>query len=423
MSSLNLNVIIDKLKQVVFDTSRSLYTRKEAVERLSRIPHKDKNMYITECLMFLLSDEKYPITERYGLFSNNRYLDKEILNSLHIYYFHNFNPPRYPVRLKILSAQYILSDIDKHQIDTRDVQAYLIRLMNDTSQDSSIRTECMDVLKRTGYYVENFDFTTLHQRYEPTQPVREQSRVRPDITKASETRRRILVTRRTVYDDTQNVHLTSINESVKTTVIKLHDEFYHLLVNGSRRISELNEVSKRITELSKQKNPVERQKIIGSLDRIMIDTSRFEKDLSLCDIFIMVWMKLKTSEHREEMEKRMIEELDEMNGLCATGHLSRTVNILSGFFDHIIQITYKDQVKNYIFEHYNKILNNHPKIDSILDEIIEDSWEKKILLSQMIKQYSIYQKLYDEFVSSSLITKTEFEEYYKSSIDNFCGMS
>jgi galactokinase/mevalonate kinase-like predicted kinase len=154
----------------------------------------------------------------------------------------------------------------------------------------------------------------------------------------------------------------------------------------------------------------------------MIDTSRFEKELSLCDIFILVWMKLKTSEHKEEMEKRMIEELEEMNSLCATGHLSRSINILSGFFDNVIQITYKDQIKNYIFEHYNRILNHHPKIDTILDEIIEDSWEKKPFLSQMIKQYSIYQKLLDEFVSSSLITKSQFEEYYKYSIDNFCGL-
>jgi hypothetical protein len=43
----------------------------------------------------------------------------------------------------------------------------------------------MDILKRTGYYVENFDFNTLQQRFEPQ--IREQSRVKPDITKASET--------------------------------------------------------------------------------------------------------------------------------------------------------------------------------------------------------------------------------------------
>ena len=420
MSSLNLNTMIEKIKKVVYNNSYSLYTRKEAIERLSRIPHKDKNIFITECFMFLISDERFSINERYSLFSNNRFLDTEVLNNLHTYYFHNFNPPRYPIRLKILSAQYILSNVDKNKVDIRDIQAFLIRSMNDETQENSIRTEAMDILKRTGYYVENFDFTTLHQRYETTQD--SQSRVKPNLSKVSENRRRVLVTRRTVYDDTQNVHLTSINESVKDTIRKLHDDFYSLLLNGNRRITELNELSKRITELSKQKNPIEKQKIIGSFDRIMIDTSRFEKELGLCDIFILVWMKLKTSEHKDEIEKRMIEELEEMNGLCATGHLSRIVNILSGFFENIIQITYKDQIKNYIFEHYNKVLNSHPKLDVILDEIIEEGWDKKPHLSQMIRQYSIYQKLYDEFVSSSLVGKQDFETYYKNSADNFCGI-
>lgn len=412
MSSLTINVDILKLKKIALDKSHNFYLRKRAIERLTTIPHKDRNKHIIECLMSLVSDDKYNINDRYLLFSNNKLYENEVTNSLHQFYFHNFHPPRYFIRYKILSAQYILANINKDQFDLRDVQGFLIRTGRDQTQDASIRTECIDILKRTGYYSDN-DFN-----YEVVLNTEINIPFQPVVANLPEPRRRILVMRRTVYEDGQNVHLTSINESVKDTIKELYREHNSVLSNTTR-LQHLNEVSRRITELSKQlNNDIARQRIIGSFDRIMIDTSRFEHDLSLADILILVWNKIKSSKDKAEMEKRLIEELTDMNGLCATGHLSRLINVMSGFYEGVIKISYKDQIKTYVYGHYNKVLSTHPQQDIILDEMTED--DKKVNILDMIKNNSNRDELYIEF--KDLVPQEEFDEYYKFAVNSYCGI-
>jgi hypothetical protein len=410
MSSLTINIDILKLKKIAMNKNYELYLRKGATERITTIPHRDKNKHIIECLMSLVSDDKYDINARYSLFSNNKLYENEVLNSLHQFYFHNFNPPRYNIRYKILSAQYILTNINKNQFDLRDIQGFLIRTGRDQNIDSSIRTECVDILKRTGHY-SNDDFNYEEFLNRPFQP-----------TIVPEPRRRILVMRRTVYEDSQNVHSTSINESVKETIKQLYKEYSSILL-GASRVKHLNEISKRITQLSKElNNDIVRQRIIGSFDRIMIDTAKFEHELSLADILILIWNKIKSSKDKDEMEKRLIEEMIDMNGLCATGHLSRLINVMSGFYEGVLKISYKDQIKNYVYNHYNKVLEKHENQEVILNEMTEDSIDKKPNIIKMIETMSNKHELYIEFVNSKLVSENEFNEYYKYAVDSYCGI-
>ena len=95
----------------------------------------------------------------------------------------------------------------------------------------------------------------------------------------------------------------------------------------------------------------------------MVDGTNFSIDekvnVTLFDVLLLVWYEIKNSPHKEELERCLLEEFLNMNGQCTTGHLSRIVNILSGFSDHVfIKISYKDQMKNYIFNHYNKCLHS-----------------------------------------------------------------
>ena len=194
-------------------------------------------------------------------------------------------------------------------------------------------------------------------------------------------------------------------------------------IQSSTRIINLNEVSKRIVVLSREKSLVSRQKIVGTFDRIMIDTSKFECDVNLCDILIMIWVKIKVSKDKEELEKRLIEEMEDMNGLCATGHLSRLINILSGFFDDMsIKISFKDQVKNYVYNHYNKILMSDKYSDrseTIIDEMTESSLDKKKTLMKMVEDNDYKHELKMEFMNIKL---DEFEEWYSASIKSYCGI-
>jgi len=416
MNSLTINSEINRIKSIGLNRNLDYISRRNAVDQLTRFPHKDKNKHITECILSVMSDNRYPIEQRYQLFSENRSLDNEIQRKCHLFYFNNFNPPRYPIRLKLLSAQYILQN--KDHIDIRDVYGYLYNLGR-TSTDPTIKAECADILSRAGYtsdtqqIMDELAVPVIINEYRETR-----RRVEPRIENLPDTRRRILVKRRTVYDDGQNVHNNSINENVKSIIRTLYEE-HKESISSSNRTANLNEVSMRVSALSKSLNIVSKQKIRGTFDRLMIDTSKFENDTNLCDILILVWQKIKSSSDKPELEKRLIEELEEMNGLCATGHLSRLINTMSGFFDNMsIKISYKDQIKTYVFNHYNKILScmDETKADVIIEEMTD---AKKENLLKMIEEYSIKEKLRMEF---NEVSSTDFEEWYLFSINSYSGI-
>lgn len=423
MNSLTINVEMMRVKAIGMNRKQSYSNRKNAIEQLSRLPHRDKNTHITDCLLSIISDDKIPLESRYSLFSENRALDNDVQRKCHLFYFNNFNPPLYPIRLKLMSAQYLLQLSNRDQIDLREVYGYLIRT-SQSSTDNGIKAECADILSRCGYsetadrILEELAMPVIINEYKETRRY-----VEPRIENLPEARRRVLVKRRTVYDDGQNVHNTSINEGVKEIIRELCKE-QSSSIQSSVRTTNLNDVSKKIVFLSREKSVIVKQKITGTMDRILIDTSKFECDVNLCDILIMVWMKINTSNDKNELEKRLIEELEEMNGMCATGHLSRLVNVLSGFFDNMsVKISFKDQVKNYIYNYYNKLLmsDKYSELsDKIIDEMTESTADKKENLMKMISDNNNYKEtLKKEF---SNVDSDIFDEWYSTSVKSYCGL-
>lgn len=422
MNSLTINVEIMRVKSIGMDIKQSYTSRKNSIDQLCRLPHRDKNIHIMDCLLAIISDDKIQIEHRYSLFNENRSLDNEVRRKCHMFYFNNFNPPLYPIRLKLMSAQYLLQSSDRDSFDLIEVYGFLIRTSRCPSTNNNIKAECADILSRCGYsetaqqILDGLAMPVLINQY-----IENRRRIEPRIENLPEARRRILVKRRTVYDDGQNVHNTSINEGVKEIIRELHKE-HNSSIQPSTRITNLNEVSKRIVYLSKEKSLVVRKKITGTIDRIMIDPTLFECEVNMCDILIMVWMKIKSSIHKEELEKRLIEEMEEMNGLCATGHISRLINILSGFFDNMsVKISFKDQLKNYVYNFYNKILGSMTDdiSEKIIDEMTESDIDKKETLMKMVNDNNNKEILKREF---SNINTEEFEDWYNSSIKSYCGL-
>jgi len=427
MNSLTIGVDIIGLKNISLNRMIDFSKRKKAIDQLSRIPHKDKNKHIIDCLLSMISDDKYQIEHRYNLFCNNNF-ENDVLKACYLFYFNNFHPPRYPIRLKVLSAQYILQNIPQDQYDLREVRNFLAGTYHNTSIEGTIRTECLHILNRSGFddqfVYDEHRFNNEMIRGGQTSIFKEkQDVIHNIINKLPESKKRILRKRKDLYEDGQNVHTTAVNESVKEIIRKLYNEFGYIFSIQGNKLSELNEVSKKIIEKTKLFDLVQRQRITGSFDRIMTDTSKFENDLGLSEVLVLVWKKIKTSKDRDELENRLVDELQEMNGLCATGHLSRLINTIGGFFEDMnIKISYKDQIKNYIYNHYNKVLNSHERAEEIINEMTEDM-SKKQLLMKMIETNSNKNDLFEEFVTTKLVNNTEFEEYYKSAINSYCGLS
>ena len=61
-------------------------------------------------------------------------------------------------------------------------------------------------------------------------------------------------------------------------------------------------------------------------------------------ILLKVWTYITSHESEQEMRKRMLQELYEMSGTCSTGFASRLVNVISGFGDFNMRISWRDQI-------------------------------------------------------------------------------
>jgi hypothetical protein len=87
-------------------------------------------------------------------------------------------------------------------------------------------------------------------------------------------------------------------------------------------------------------------KIRLALNRIGMDRVLYSKfNSSLSNILIKVWTYIASNtEHKEEMTKRLLEELEEMSGTCSTGFATRLVNTISGFGEFNIMISWEEQI-------------------------------------------------------------------------------
>jgi hypothetical protein len=415
MNSLNINDYLSRLLSFCKSKSTSITDKERALDRLSTFPHKNINGIIVEAIMSIMTDDTIDITRRYNLIRNNKSYNKEIYTRIHTFCFNNYNPPRCDISFKINSARYLLLNCSRGEIQYRDITNFIYRTSNDNRTTSTIRSECKDILNRIGFVeeVKEEDEVNIQRMYEQQQRLLDREMVEPQ--------RRKLVMRRTVYEDGQNVHQSSINDSVKETIKDLHKE-YGSIISPNDRTRLLSEVSVRITTLKKRLNdPISVAQINGSFDRIMTDTSIFECNTTLADILIMIYYKIKNSQHVEELESRLIEELIEMNGKCATGHLSRLINVLSGFYEGVIKISFEEQIKNYIYNHYNRLLSTIDS-DDLLSQIIEDDISKKNELMKVINNNSIELSLKTEFVDSGFVSSDDFTKWYKKSINSYCGI-
>ena len=89
-------------------------------------------------------------------------------------------------------------------------------------------------------------------------------------------------------------------------------------------------------------------KIYLSLNRIEIDRSTYLGN-SLSRILVKIWSYIQVNEFKDELIKRLLQELEEMSGTCSSGFVGRLINTLSGFSDLTINISFEDQlISNFI---------------------------------------------------------------------------
>jgi hypothetical protein len=363
---------------------------------------------------------------------NKTILQKEkYMISFLSYIIHNFgNPTRY----KILASQNLLQNYIINVNHRINVEKQLLDFARDDGLDYNIRADSCDTIINLG--------------------------INEDIKAEANTILMALGSLfgvvKTVYDNAQNVHNKRLEES-SLPIIRF------LLQQDPDNSYTYQAVTAEIDRILKNQKEKDLGKIQLSLNRIAIDRSLYH-NTSLTTILTKLWSYIDThdnDETKQELLKRLLEELEEMAGTCSSGFILRLLNTLSGFEEGLsLQISYEEQiVANFIgrLNAYTKkitdtdspfYLERYPDVlklcgcelpeeeeekedivatfqENVLAEMTENTsnWSHRLNFSLFFRTYlsKLREELYGEF--QSFVTDSEYDLAIRRAISTYEGVA
>lgn len=290
---------------------------------------------------------------------------------------------------RILSGQYLLQ---KNLLDdTTEIENVLLSFAEDNELDYNLRADSADVvlsLGKDGNKIIAQNIIMMLGRLEGQSDGKN------------------------IYQDAQNVH--RVEESVLEgleflTTVDIKDiTFEDILI-----------------DLYEFLNMTENVKI--SINRIQMDRALYSRyNLSLNLILLKLWIYIKSHEFFQEMLKRLEEELEDMAGKCSSGYAGRLVNVMSGFGDFSLRISWRDSIiSKFIYKLNNKVmeLTDENFQDKILEEMTfrnsQFALRPNILKFYRENMFSIRDEIWDEFKNT--MTETDFDLYFRSAIQSYEG--
>ncbi len=181
-------------------------------------------------------------------------------------------------------------------------------------------------------------------------------------------------------------------------------------------ISDIHSELKRFNYSSDQESH-----ICKTITRIMMDSCKFE-NLSLLEILLLIWNYINSHKHKEELIKRLFEELLDMFETCTTGHLSRLFNVLCGYTEfNTSVINFDQQLRANIFARLSKCISDLTAHDR--EQItIEMGQSDHDTINDFLFSCDIKPQLKLEFVDSNLISNEVFEQIYQSALKDYFGI-
>lgn len=232
---------------------------------------------------------------------------------------------------------------------------------------------------------------------------------------------------KTIYSDKQNVHSSDITKSVNESLEKLMQDVVDskmILISPLETIDEIKDI---LTEKKLMNNKIE-----ISLKRIITDQAYFTQTmkLRLRDIVQRVWFRIckMPDEMQNEALTRLANELYDSSGLCSTGHMSRIVNVLSGFPEKFgglcaIKISWSQQISANIAARINsriKNLNDEELQGQILIDMLDtETKENTYKKYQKTIRKEIYDELYQEFSPHFSVDNSFDKEIFDQVFDEF----
>lgn len=426
---------------------------------------KFKNNAITY-FTTIISDQNIECDFRYKTILSSENKDITLLKEASLLF---LTDTKNMTQYRILAAQLLLvkklTDFQNIKDPKTIIENTLLSFSKDNDLDYNLRADAADVLLR---FCDNTSPTFLEAR----EIIILLGRQTTDV--------------KTVFDNAQNVHVKEIEDSITQAVEFLSGIDIMTIPYTESETPDKNKempitfeyLKKQIITLTEskygKKSTPETDKINISLNRIYMDRALYSKyNCSLINILLKVWSYLSSHESVDDMKNRLLEELIEMSGTCSSGFASRLVNVISGFGDFNITISWKDQIIANFSGRLNARINNIQNLkmdekqlkqiyylmfyeyqdkkskirdqsmdefckdkDDINEDIIKEEYQSRILLEMLIpvtsynkrKSFlnffrdnlsSIRDELFQEF--SGLIADTDFDLWFRSAISTYEG--
>lgn len=222
---------------------------------------------------------------------------------------------------------------------------------------------------------------------------------------------------KTIYNNSQNVHTKDVEESVNKTL-----EYLNTLHSKEKISKEIIYIE--IHKLLKEKKCTDKR-ILISLDRIETDKALYSKyHCTLENILIKLWTYIESHEHKDTLKERLLEELQEMAETCSSGFASRLVNVITGFGDYGITISWETQMFGNLSAKLNcliKEMDNLKMQEKVLEQMTLETdkpEERKHFLKFLrTNMLEIRNQLYKEF--KTCMTDTEFDMCFRTTVSMY----
>jgi hypothetical protein len=406
------NVCYTCFSDLANDRTLEIEYRVEAARYLFGSDIEENLEVSTEALMEIINNMELSSNYRYGIIAgfisktgintrlNNLKLkvpyNEEFVHRLQTSFFENEkNNPRE----RILSGQHLLQMYCLEEDQRTKVIELLYDIAKNEDLEENLRADAADVLLRLckGKYSKLAREIIVSMGKKPTGSALQQRS-------------------KDIYSDSQNIHNESIDECISGFIEKIINETDNVKIRPYDEVhQEICTTIRRITTKSNRKN-----RALAAMNRILLDTAEFTKHrVTLSELLVHVWIRIQqySDEEREELEKRLVDELTDMSDTCSSGHSGRLVNVLS-VYDSALIISWEDQIKSNLSGRIQAKIRNLEDEDlqaTISLGAMEDSdkEDREVYISFINKTLvELHEELYKEFVGDGYISEEDFNKAF-----------
>ena len=211
-------------------------------------------------------------------------------------------------------------------------------------------------------------------------------------------------------DSSQNVHMLSAD--VDSWITK------NLFSPTSKSTAEIIEEIKKLWSATLEAS--ENDKLNYALLRLDLDNTLYGKShLKLNTILARVWTLIQNHEHKDELMKRLKEELIEMSETCSTGHLYRLMNVFSGYGVETLTLDPKVELRSVINKRVEHYMNSLPED---VRDLVYEAWmdqQEDVLRTHLYKKLAeIHDEVFADYVNQCIMEQQEFTTAYRDIINN-----